>query len=184
MTIHRLTDGNHRALQKTFQSLCPPRKPGGCTQLVPISQLKSAPRQRPHWAKMSRPNDVYQHCCTSNKEERPTNHRKTPPSIVGRTKLSQKIFIRPYLGRKRLPTGSSLLIGKPKTSPFRSCHPQRLNQRTLKVTVQRLALKLPKRITFFADRKHLPKNYICKELKSCRTSLVLDTLTSARSSWS
>ena len=115
--------------------LCPPRKPGGCTQLVPISQPKSALRQRPHWAKMS------QMTCTSSIAARPT--KRNGPQIIARHpqhcgphKTRSETFIRPYLGQKRLPAGSSLLIGKPKTSAFRSCRPQRLNQRTLKVTVQ------------------------------------------------
>ena len=160
MTIHRLTDGNHRALQKTFESLmAQPSLPTEPWRLHSASANISAKKCSKAKTTLGKdvPNDVYQHCCTSNKEERSTNHRKTPPSIVGRTKLSQENFKRPYLGQKCFPTGSSFLIRKPKTPPFRGCHPQRLSQRTLKVTVQRLALKLPKRITFFAEENSCQK---------------------------
>ena len=103
-----------------------------------------------------------------------TTYRAHHVNLAAQTRSEN--FIRLYLRQNHLPTGSSLLIGKPKTSAFRSCHPQRLKQRTLKVTVQRLALKLPKKITFFAEETTCQKNYICKELKSFGTSLVLNTL--------
>jgi len=109
-----------------------------------------------------------------------TTYRAHHVNLAAQTRSEN--FIRLYLRQNHLPTGSSLPIGKPKTSAFRSCHPQRLKQRTLKVTVQRLALKLPKKITFFAEETACQKNYICKELKSFGTSLVLNTLPSARSS--
>ena len=162
MTIHRLTDGNHRALQKTFESLmAQPSLPTEPWRLHSASANISAKKCSKAKTTLGKdvPNDVYQHSIAA----RPT--KRNGPQIIARHpqhcgphKTRSENFIRPYLGQKRLPTGSSLLIGKPKTSPFRSCHPQRLSQRTLKVTVQRLALKLPKRITFFAEENSCQKN--------------------------